>query len=281
MMRLRILFTLAIVCSLRAGYAQSTTDTRPVVGVAQFTCQEESPYTHLVTEKVVEMLTNTRRFQVVDRTSIDKVQAELELQKSEAFIDSENLAEQGVAVAAEKMITGEIVKIPVYRITNSDGSTRGFKASVAFQMKVVDVETGLSSEATSFEGKASKEHLSPESAVTAAMASLQDDIYEYFRVNFPATAEIKKILEEKNGTAQLVLLSAGNKQGVRVGDKFTVETIEYLEGEVLPTTVGEVVVKELTGEAFCKCTCDKSVGTAICDQFKAGGKMRCSLVIKK
>lgn len=89
-------------------------DSRPVVGVAQFTCQEESPYTGLVTEKVVEMLTNTRRFRVVDRTSHDKIREELELQKSEAFIDSKNLVEQDIAVAAEKMVTGHIVKIPVY-----------------------------------------------------------------------------------------------------------------------------------------------------------------------
>ena len=61
------------------------------------------------------MLTNSKRFRVVDRTSREKITQELELQKSEAFIDSDNLVEQDVAVAAEKMITGEIVKIPVYR----------------------------------------------------------------------------------------------------------------------------------------------------------------------
>ena len=55
---------------------------------------------------VVEMLTNTKRFQVVDRTSYDKIYEELEFQKSEAFIDSKDLAEQGVAVAAEYMLTG-------------------------------------------------------------------------------------------------------------------------------------------------------------------------------
>ena len=92
-------------------------------------------YAGLVTEKVVEMLTNTHRFVVVDRTSRDKVVDELELQKSEAFLDSHNLAEQGAAVAAEQLVTGHIVKIPVYRMKNSDGSTRGYKASVAFQLK--------------------------------------------------------------------------------------------------------------------------------------------------
>ena len=153
------------------GYAQS--DTRPVVGVAQFTCDGSSKYAGLVTEKVVEMLTNTHRFQVVDRTSYDKVHAELELQKSEAFIDSENTAVQGVAIAAEKIITGHIAKIPVYAMKNPNGSVKGYKASVAFQMKVVDVETGISTEATSFQGQTSEMMMSPESAVTQSMFSLQ------------------------------------------------------------------------------------------------------------
>lgn len=86
------------------------TDDRPVVGVAEFTCDEESPYVRLVTEKVVEMLTNTHRFIVVDRTSRDKVEEELELQKSEAFLDSKNLVDQNSSKAAEQLITGHIVK---------------------------------------------------------------------------------------------------------------------------------------------------------------------------
>ena len=98
----------------------------------------------LVTEKVVEMLTNTHRFIVVDRTSRNKVEEELELQKSEAFLDSKNLAQQDAALGASMLVTGHIVKIPVYRVHNGDGSVRGYKASVAFQLKVVDVSTGIS-----------------------------------------------------------------------------------------------------------------------------------------
>ena len=162
-----------------ALFAQAQQDTRPVVGVAEFTCDAESPYARLVTEKVVEMLTNTKRFQVVDRTSIDKIHAELELQKSEAFLDSKNRVEQDVAVAAEKMITGHITKIPVYAMKNASGSLRGYKASVAFEMKVVDVATGLSTEATSFQGKASDEYLSPESA--ASTSPSQRKSFAYFQ----------------------------------------------------------------------------------------------------
>lgn len=267
------------VCIL-SGYAQSDVDDRQVVGVAEFTCKTESPYTALVTEKVVEMLTNSKRFRVVDRTSRDKIIQELELQKSEAFIDSKNLVEQDVAVAAEKMITGEIVKIPVYRIKNGDGSVRGYKASVAFQMKVVDVATGLSTEATSFEGKASDECLSPESAVTMAMMSLQDKMAEYFRVNFPVTAKMIKILQEKDGVALVILVKAGKKHGIKVGDRLNVESVEILDGEVLPTTLGIAVVSALKGEAYSECKVGKKEGRAIYEHFNAGEKINCSLIIK-
>ncbi|MCD8318796.1 MAG: penicillin-binding protein activator LpoB [Paraprevotella sp.] len=125
------LVTILHVCSL-SGYAQAPLDSRPVVGVAAFTSDKDSPYSGLITEKIVEMLTNAKRFQVVDRTSRDKIHDELELQKSEAFLDSKNLVEQDVAVAAEKLITGHINKIPVYAIKNANGTVKGYKASVSF-----------------------------------------------------------------------------------------------------------------------------------------------------
>jgi hypothetical protein len=226
------------------------------------------------------MLTNSKRFRVVDRTSRDKIDAELELQKNEAFIDSDNLVEQGGAVAAEKMITGEIVKIPVYRMKNGDGSVRGYKASVAFQMKVVDVATGLSTEATSFEGKASKECLSPESAVTMAMMSLQSEMEEYFRVNFPVTAKLLKIVKENKGVAETVLVKAGKKHGIKVGDKLKVEALEMLDGELLTTEIAIITVQQLQAEAFSECKVEKKNGQALYDQFNAGAKLRCSLIIQ-
>lgn len=276
----RQLITLLLVLCANTISAQPSDD-RTVVGVSQFTCTEQSPYTGLVTEKVVEMLTNSKRFHVVDRTSRDKIDAELELQKNEAFIDSNNLVEQGASVAAEKMITGEIVKIPVYRMKNGDGSVRGYKASVAFQMKVVDVAGGTNIEATSFEGKASKECLSPESAVTMAMMSLQPEMEEYFRINFPVTARLLKIVKENKGVAKTVLVKAGKKHGIKVGDRFTVESLETLDGEVLPTELATIIVKRLTGDAFSECKVEKKDGKTLYDKFNAGANIRCSLIIKK
>lgn len=274
-MKFRLAFYLVWFAYSLNGYAQAE-DTRPTVGVTPFTCDTESPYIRFITEKVVEMLTNTHRFQVVDRTSIDKVMAELELQKHEEFIDSEHLVEQGKQYGAEKVITGHIAKIPIYRITNSNGTVRGYKGSVAFQMKVVDTQTGLSSDATSFQGKASKECLSPEAAVTMAMESLQAEIYEYFRVNFPLTVSIVRVLNDN-----AILISAGKLQGLKVGDKLEVESIEMLGGKPYPSSLGESKVKKLAGDDFAECEVNKKTAEAVKSALSANAMLRCSLIIKK
>ena len=261
--------------------AQVNMDTRPVVGVADFTCETDSRYSKLVTEKVVEMLTNTKRFQVVDRTSLDKIKQELELQKTEAFIDSKNLVEQDIAVAAEKMITGHINKIPIYAIKNANGTIKGYKGSVSFQMKVVDVATGLSTEAVSFDGNASELMLSPESAVNQAMQSLQGTIYEYFKQTFPISVKIIKILKENKNNANLVLLNIGVKQGVKIGDHFMVQYIEYIEGEPYPIDLGEIEVVKLSGDAFAECkVSSKKLGGLIKSKHIDNKSLLCKMVLK-
>lgn len=271
----KIVFILISLFAL-ATVSHAQTDDRPVVGVAQFTSDEESPYIGLVTEKVVEMLTNTHRFIVVDRTSRDKVEDELELQKNEAFLDSKNLVDQNASLAAEQLVTGHIIKIPVYRIRNGNGTTRGYKASVAFQLKVVDVATGVSNEAQSFQGKSSKEMLSPESAVTAAMQSLQEQIYDYFRVNFPVYAHVVKVIDKGD-----ILISAGKNAGVKVGDKFVIQSIEMLEGKPYPSDFGTAKVTKLSGSDFAECDVTNKISKTIADCLNSHIRVRCSLIIKK
>ena len=255
-------------------------DDRIVVGVTAFTCDESPRYVGLVTEKVVEMLTNAKRFRVVDRTSSDRVRDELELQKSEAFMDSKNLVEQGASMAAEKIITGHITKIPVYAMKNSVGTVTGYKASVAFQMKIVDVATGLSTDATSFEGKASDLMMSPESAVQHAMKSIQTEINQYFKANFPLQGKVVKLLSSDDKVK--VLINIGKNGGVNVGDKLTVEAIEMIEGQKYPQKIGMLEVTSLAGENLSEAVAnDKKSGQAITKALSEGKKLECTFINKK
>ena len=272
-------FFLIAICCLVGSFRGFPQDSRPVVGVAQFSCEGDEKYSGLVTEKVVEMLTNTKRFLVVDRTSYDKIHQELEFQKTEAFIDSKNLAEQGVAVAAQYMLTGHITKIPVSRMKNPDGSVNGYKASVAFQMKVVNVETGLSNEAASFEGKVSELMLSPETAVTAAMRSLENELNGYFRKEFPVNAKLLKILQSKKDAAVMVLIAGGKNQGIVENDQLEVEYVEMLDGKPYPSVIGLLKVQRLSGLDFSECKVVKG-GVELFSRFNAGENINCKLIVK-
>lgn len=256
-------------------------DSRTVVGVTAFTCDENPRFVGLVTEKVVEMLSNSKRFRVVDRTSADRVQDELELQKSEAFLDSKNRVETGASMAAEKIITGHITKIPVYAMKNSNGGVNGYKASVAFQMKIVDVATGQSTDATSFEGKASEVMLSPESAVQNAMKSIQMEINQYFKQNFPIQGKVMKLLSEEKDKAK-ILLNIGKNSGVSVGDKVEIQVIEMIEGQKYPQKIGTVEVVTLAGDNLSEAIAsDKKTSQAITSTISEGKKLECSLITKK
>ena len=262
-------------------YENKLKDDRPIVGVVAFKSDVESPYKSLVTEKIVEILKASNRFNVVDRTNRDKTLEELELQKREEFITNRDVVAQGQSVAAQKIVQGTITKLPIYRIKNMDGTVRAFKASVAFQLKVDDVASGETTEAIGFESKGSKECSSPQAAVQMAMNSLQDEIAEYFRTTFPLCVKIVKIESETNGKAETILLKAGKKHGIKVGDSFKVESIERIDEEILPTEICDVTVKKLVGEAFSKCNVEKRGGQILYDSFNAGKEIRCTLIIKK
>ena len=255
------------------------TDTRPVVGVTKFSSDIETKYSGPITEKVVEMLTKSKRFQVVDRTSIDKVQSELEYQKTENFIDSKHTAQQGVMIGADYIVTGHIRQINVSKIMNVDGTVGGFKASLSFTLKIVESSTGLSTEAQSFESKGAGKALSPERAVDEAIRTLESKLEDYFANNFPVNVRIAKILTTKKDAATTILIAGGKSHGLKEGDKLIIQKIEILEGKPYPTDIGEIKITKVAGDNFSECTILKG-GIEILARFNAAEKLNC-LLIKK
>jgi len=255
------------------------TDNRKVVGVTKFTSEVPSPFCASVAEKVVQVVTNTRRFIVVDRTSYDKVQEELEFQKSEAFIDSKNTAEQGVAVAAEYIIIGHIIKMNIYTMKNPDGTVNGYKASTSFTLKVNNVESGITTEAESFQTSVSPLAASKEQAVNQALKSVEEPLNDYFKKTFPVNVNIVKIVESKKDAVSVVLLDGGKTQGLKENDLLEVELIEMLGGKPYPNVIGELKVAKLSGSDFAECKVTKG-GKEIFSNFNAKNQLNCKLIVK-
>ncbi len=276
-MKRTISLVFCLVSSL-LGYSQA--DTKPILGVAQFSSEVNSKYTSAVTEKVIQVVTNSKRFTVVDRTSYDKVQKELEFQKTEAFLDSKSTVKQDVALAAQHMIVGHINKLSIYAMKNSDGSVNGYKASVAFNIKVNDVESGKTTEAQNFQTAVSPLMLSPESAVNESLVSVEQNLADYFTKTFPLTSRIIKIIAIKKEAASTVLIADGRASGFKEGDKLTVEKIEMLEGKPYPTQIGEIKITKLAGDDFSECTVTDG-GAAILASFNAAEKLRCKIIFNE
>jgi len=274
---LRYITLLICIVSSLIGYSQ--TDAKPIIGVAEFTKEVDSKYAGAVAEKVVQVVTNTKRFTVVDRTSYDKVKQELEFQKTEAFIDSKNTVKQDVALAAQFMIVGHIVKMSVYAMKNPDGTVNGYKASVAFTIKVNDVETGKTTEAESFQTEVSPLMLSPESAVNEALKSVEPNLTSYFIKTFPLTTKISKILTSKKEAAATVLIAGGKSFGFKEGDKLIVERNELIDGKPYPSQIGEIKIIKMAGDDFSECAVSDG-GKEILSRFNAAEKLICKLIVK-
>lgn len=276
---MRNLNFLLLFCFVNSLIGYSQTAIKPVLGVAEFTSEVNSKYSGAVAEKVVQIVTNTKRFTVVDRTSYDKVKAELEFQKSEAFLDSKNTVKQDVALAAQNMIVGNILKMSVYAMKNTDGSVNGYKSSVAFTLKVNEVETGKTTEAESFQTEVSPLMLSPESAVNEALKSIEPKLTAYFIKTFPLTTKISKILTIKKESASTVLISGGKEFGFKEGDKLIVEKNEMIDGKPYPSQIGELKIVKVAGDDFSECTVSDG-GKEILARFNSAEKLNCKLIVK-
>jgi Curli production assembly/transport component CsgG len=271
-------YFILFICLLSSLIGYSQAESKPVIGVAEFTKEVDSKYAGAVAEKVVQIVTNTRRFTVVDRTSYDKVKKELEFQKSEAFIDSKNTVKQDVALAAQFMIVGHILKMSVYAMKNSDGSVNGYKASVAFTIKVNDVETGKTTESESFQTNVSPLMLSAESAVNEALKTVESNLASYFLKTFPLSTKVIKILITKKEAASTVLIAGGKSFGFNEGDKLIVERIELLEGKPYPSQIGEIKIVKMAGDDFSECLVSDG-GKEILLRFNAAEKLTCKLIV--
>lgn len=273
----RALFTFSLLVYGFTSYSQE--GTKPVIGIAKFTSEVDSKYATSVAEKVVQVVTNTRRFTVVDRTSYDKVKEELEFQKSEAFLDSKNTVKQDALLAAHYMILGHIVKMSIYAMKNTDGSVNGYKASTAFTLKVNDVESGKTTEAESFQTEVSPLMLSPESAVNEALKSIEPKLSAYFLKTFPLTTKISKVLTSKKEAARTVLIAGGKSFGFKVGDKLIVEKIGLIDGKPYPSEIGELKILKIAGADFSECSVLDG-GKEILMSLQTGDNIICKLIVK-
>jgi hypothetical protein len=189
------------------------------------------------------------------------------------------LAKQGALWGAQSLITVRVTKLAIYNQKNADGTLSGHRSSIGFTLKVTHVETGITTEAETFNTFESPLMLSQESAVNESLKYVKPDLNAYFLKQFPLTTSIRKVLTTKKDGAATVLIAGGRTFGFKEGDKLSVNKNELVDGKPYPAQIGLLKVAKIAGEDFTECTVSEG-GKEILERFNAGEALTCALIVK-
>ncbi len=205
--------------------------------------------------EIVESFVKFGSFSVVDREATQFVQQELELQKSEAFMDGK-VVEQGKAIGAEFIAKGYYL--------SKEGK---------FILKIVDVSTGNTVETDEYK---------MDFFAANYRKNLRKMVYRLAnRWLSGAKITVMRSLEDKGESTQRVLLAGGSGKGLKVGTQLEVFTIEIetVEGEALErfAALGKMKVDRIENTNFANAKL-RSGEKEVFKAFAANKKLYCRIV---
>jgi TolB-like protein len=267
------------------------------VGILPFTYVQgaaSSQDVNSIQETVINAFVKTKRFNIVDRSKMDALKKEKDLQKSEDFIDG-SVIQQGISLGANFLISGHVISARAERMetapdANTGAITVSYKAKLSITLKVIDVSTGQVVVSETIEPKAGSTFggmmgvapSTPEAAITKAIKDIEGKVDEFVKINFPASFPIVEIQEKgKKGDATLIMIAGGSAFNLQKGDKLKVVEVSMIEvnGKKVERKkeIGEIKITKVEDENFSTCSVN-SGGIEINAKFEAKAKL---LVITK
>ncbi len=261
-----ILLAITAVCVLHTSFAQD----KMVIGILPFTYVSGAANfqdVNSISEAVVTSFVKTKRFNIVDRSKLDEVTAEKQLQKSADFVDG-TVADQGKSMGAQFLISGHVnsaSKSEEWKTrTKLDGTTERYMAvdaQVSFTCKVIDVSTGQVINSESFKNEPSLLSLASnkDEAFNNALKNLGKSIDKWVSKNFPLTFDMVEVqVKDKKGFPSEILVGAGSDSGVAKGDKLAIIEVSSVKvGDVMKTRnkeIGFAKVSKIEDGSFSICT---------------------------
>ncbi|WP_161555218.1 CsgG/HfaB family protein [Dokdonia sinensis] len=244
-----------------------------------------SPQANAIYDQVKEAFVATNRFDIVDRSNYSKINSEKELQKTEAFMNSDVIAQDN-SKGAQQLVAGKLISYS-NRLMQTEKSAY-YKCNVSFSLDVLDVETGqvihskTITPKDSFMGSVLKSSMggnsSPEAAFGNTLVRMQKYIDEFIQDYFPVETQIIDIQEVKKDEAKNVLVNVGTQTGTKKKDEFIVYEITFLEVGGKKTKreveIGKFRIDVVEGAEISSAKVTKG-GEAILEKFKSNAKLIC------
>ena len=236
---------------------------------------------------VTNAFVKTKRFNIVDRSKMNAIKSEKELQKTEDFMDGSSIT-QGASMGADFLIAGNVTQAQAQRmesVATENGTTISYKAKLSIVLSVIDVSTGQVMVSETIEPKSGSmlggylgtAPSTPEAAISKAIKDIEKKIDDFVHRNFPVSFSIVEISKKgSNGEAIQIMISGGSAFGLKKGDKLKV--VESINMEVNGKTmirkkeIGLLKITKIEDENFSMCSVKKG-GSSITSQFEAKGKI--------
>ena len=267
----KILFTL-IVFSQSLVNAQSG---KTSIALLDFT-KATGVYSDQVTtiqEATTQGFIKAKRFILVDRSKVDAINRERDLQKSEEFIMSDYTIEQRSAIGAQFFVQGNVTNWSEtsknVKFENSQGEVKysmSYEANLSVSIRVIDVSTSVAGAATTITGSSTSggfflgmaQKGSAKTALNGALQNLTKEVDKWIGKEFPAQFAIVEVTKSNDSKGAMeVLIAGGSGTGLVKGEKLIVmyETIINVGGvdKKRIQEVGKLKIKDLDGEDFSIC----------------------------
>jgi len=197
------------------GLNVQKSDEKIVIAILPFVTSIQGVNPDLVQEMVTKQFVKSGRFDIVDRSKFQKVISELNVQKSEEFLNSK-IVDQGKLLGAQYLVTGVVTQMnstsrdivstqPPY----THSKTWGHVISISYQ--VIDVETSKAIYSENIKAESTAAHSGSESdARDNAECFLGRNIRYAVMKEFPQEIQIVKVEKTtRKGLPDEVLISAG------------------------------------------------------------------------
>ena len=236
-------------------------------------------FAETVTQQLVNTFVGLKRFIVVERSAIDKILKEQNLQTSD-LTDPSKAVSLGAMLGTEFLVQGTIVNIH----TTTSKKDKKSSCKVDLLIRIIDVTTGQIVASKDIAGISDKKKDKSANIAYDALDNADAEISSSIKHVFPVEGKIVRFMEPETDKkakkkdkskkqGEMVLISCGRELGIKEGDKFQVIREEEItvDGQVFKRQVAvgklKVIKLEMDG-IFSICEIIEGTKTITADKGK-------------
>ena len=238
------------------------------------------------------MFVQGNRFDIIERSNWDLIDAERLFQRSEEFMDDDATRAEVQSIGSEYLVIGNVPNISADKKTTDQGTVY-YEAVINFGLKVVSVGTGRVEYSESFSNTGGRfgaltkmadvfsDDSTPSAAVTTAISKVKGKVGDFVNKAFPFTVDVLGIeTRDKKDRAVEILISGGESIGIKEKVSLIVyEEVSMTVGDAVrirEKVIGEIKVIRVEGDDFSLCKVTKGK-EEIAERVDAGVELKAKL----